>query len=1170
MKKIIISIISFILLSTSVLAVWTWYYDNTISVSQNKQTVKVWANKIIVFSLDKQIKDVSFSTDSLFTIRTLEWWNWIDMTNNPSDYTPLKWYMVQNHNSFDLNITFTFKDVSEVNKTIFQKTLKAGWNLVWPAYKNDIDKKVGILDFLWNSNFSHLLDLTWDSLVYSWENQILTKKTYSWEVPIQNNTAITHEVNWNSQILNSSELNNIKVIEWIAYWIFVPNDTVIPWSQNKYVYSGENQICDEVSQLLGLCWEQYNYYIESANALAQKWIINNNSTNTDNYFVNNNIDRWEIAILVRWLAWLSKVDCTNIFSDVNSSLTVDNSIFNFQDTFVCNSVEALVNNWIIAQNAQYYPNSFLTRAEAVWMVVKAIYWDNYIFNSNSNDSWQKQVVDFAASKWLLANFTTYDVNATRWFVFWLANEALNQNITTNTCDEVSQLLGLCNTFTLKWIVWGKESFLINDWVKAILYNAEINIGSGSGITINSIKFTWDQWLENIIDTIVLKPDFPTYSGQSFNGIYNNSKFEFNNLGIDIPANTTWFKFKVEAILKKWTFNMTNTSVDFRIASDNDINIVKYNTNISLSSDKINIDNTTNKLFTFTNIINNCDEVLESLWFCTSFTSNEVNCTSNQVFSNNSCNKCYTKTWNSFNSSTFTWNNNTNNKQIIYKEEQILPTMINLLPNQISWSSPIWDYSDSFNFLYDITEEGYVLNIWNSTDFIQSNSWYTINDNTLTWWLEIWLLKSEISTHTINTDWTITIDSSINKNCTLIISKDNSNTTNTWSTNTWTTLQAPTNLQVSNIWTWSIDLTWDTASGTYMSYILYGTWSNNYTNHSDFAESWTVNITNLLPWTKYYFSAISIDELGNESSSWSTEITATTTSIIWTLSTSTLNPQSQLLLAGSNNQNLLVFNVSAQNDSVKLNKLVFNGTNLDGLNNFKIVDSSWTTVMNSPTSITATSVIFNNSNVSDIINQDTTKTYYLTADVNLNTSKTNVSVSLDQTNSKVQSNNGVILDITPSTSAITSNIHRIEENNAIIAKTTNTSKDLNISAVRFSISAIGKNQAIISNITIKTNLTGYTGATDISIYKDTISNINLVWSGTISSVWTLIQTTSNNIINSGSTNNYIIVVNWAVIDSTANTSDWSVIIEDITYNLGTTDITASTYNNMGSFPITEVK
>jgi hypothetical protein len=38
--------------------------------------------------------------------------------------------MVQNHNSFDLNITFTFKDVSEVNKTIFQKTLKAGWNLV--------------------------------------------------------------------------------------------------------------------------------------------------------------------------------------------------------------------------------------------------------------------------------------------------------------------------------------------------------------------------------------------------------------------------------------------------------------------------------------------------------------------------------------------------------------------------------------------------------------------------------------------------------------------------------------------------------------------------------------------------------------------------------------------------------------------------------------------------------------------------------------------------------------------------------------------------------------------------------------------------------------------------------------------------------------------------------
>jgi hypothetical protein len=44
----------------------------------------------------------------------------------------------------------------------------------------------------------------------------------------------------------------------------------------------------------------------------------------------------------------------------------------------------------------------------------------------------------------------------------------------------------------------------------------------------------------------------------------------------------------------------------------------------------------------------CDEVSQLLGLCTNFTSTEVACSSNVVFSNNSCSVCYTKTGNSFN------------------------------------------------------------------------------------------------------------------------------------------------------------------------------------------------------------------------------------------------------------------------------------------------------------------------------------------------------------------------------------------------------------------------------------------------------------------------------------------------------------------------------------------
>jgi len=63
--------------------------------------------------------------------------------------------------------------------------------------------------------------------------------------------------------------------------------------------------------------------------------------------------------------------------------------------------------------------------------------------------------------------------------------------------------------------------------------------------------------------------------------------------------------------------------------------------------------------------------------------------------------------------------------------------------------------------------------------------------------------------------------------------------------------------------------------------------------------------------------------------------------------------------------------------------------------------------------------------------------------------------------------------------------------AVIAKDLNVSKTIDLSALRFSVTATGKNQATLSGATITANLAGYTGSTTIEVYKDNITSGNLL-------------------------------------------------------------------------------
>jgi len=215
--------------------------------------------------------------------------------------------------------------------------------------------------------------------------------------------------------------------------------------------------------------------------------------------------------------------------------------------------------------------------------------------------------------------------------------------------------------------------------------------------------------------------------------------------------------------------------------------------------------------------------------------------------------------------------------------------------------------------------------------------------------------------------------------------------------------------------------------------------------------------------------------------------------VGTLAASDSNPHAKLLLAGSTSEKLLAFRVRATNDDVKLRDLIFTGSNLESLSNFKITDVNGSVVADSATTTTSTGVTFKNLTVSDVITKDSTKTYYVTADTNLNTSSTGIVLNLLSTGSTVKSSNGTIVSMA-GVSSVLSNTNRVEENMAIVAKTSN-SKDLATSALKFSVTATGNDSAVLKTITVKPSISGYTGSTEIAIYKDSVSAANLVGTGT---------------------------------------------------------------------------
>jgi hypothetical protein len=177
--------------------------------------------------------------------------------------------------------------------------------------------------------------------------------------------------------------------------------------------------------------------VEAANALAAKGYIVDHSSDTAAYNLNQNVLRQEIAAVARGIAGLDKkTSCDDSFADVSATTP---------NTWACYTVEALLDANLIAANANFNPEANISKAEAVGMMVKAAFGDEYAYDASNSASWQEQVVAFAVDNGVVANFTNYDTAATRGFVFEAGNEAMMASEeVVEACDEVSQLLGLCD------------------------------------------------------------------------------------------------------------------------------------------------------------------------------------------------------------------------------------------------------------------------------------------------------------------------------------------------------------------------------------------------------------------------------------------------------------------------------------------------------------------------------------------------------------------------------------------------------------------------------------------------------------------------------------------------------------------------------------------------------
>lgn len=158
---------------------------------------------------------------------------------------------------------------------------------------------------------------------------------------------------------------------------------------------------------------------------------------------------------------------------------------------------------------------------------------------------------------------------------------------------------------------------------------------------------------------------------------------------------------------------------------------------------------------------------------------EIACSTDAIFSENSCNQCFDG-WIKWEGDTAgqlvdLWVNNTGVDQVMYKElnfqKENLPKMISL--NGASWvedkvANDFWKPTDALNALFDSNSQGFLLKAGQSVNWIETTegSSYHLEKNTADKWANIGLLVYSLNVSPVLETWELSTDTSTHKECVL--------------------------------------------------------------------------------------------------------------------------------------------------------------------------------------------------------------------------------------------------------------------------------------------------------------------------------------------------------------------------------------------------------------------
>lgn len=159
---------------------------------------------------------------------------------------------------------------------------------------------------------------------------------------------------------------------------------------------------------------------------------------------------------------------------------------------------------------------------------------------------------------------------------------------------------------------------------------------------------------------------------------------------------------------------------------------------------------------------------------------EISCSTDAVFSENSCNQCFDG-WSKSIDSTVgglsdIWRNQTWVSTVMFEELQEMPVMKGL--NGAEWtedkvSDKFWELTPEVKALMDQKQQGYVLAAWKEVNWIKSTegSSYVLTKNDAPKWQNNWLLVYSIKVNPILESWEVSTEDSVHKECVLFKSWD---------------------------------------------------------------------------------------------------------------------------------------------------------------------------------------------------------------------------------------------------------------------------------------------------------------------------------------------------------------------------------------------------------------